>query len=154
MECTITKSAVAVTASNTKTYAQIKAVGQPARPLWLEAGFDGVTPTDVPILLELLFQTSAGTPAGSLTPQIVDGRIAATYATASAVPTTTASYGVFSAEPSSGAILWSAMLHPQLSRPFKLPKIVVAAGVWLGLRLTAGALTTTTHVAFTLGFDE
>lgn len=94
--------------------------------------FKGVSPTDPPILVEILRQTTAGTAGSSVTPRITDG----------STDTLEATTGTnMSAEPTASDILWSRLVHPQGGVEYQLPfgkEWVVAKTARLGLRVTAG----------------
>jgi hypothetical protein len=93
-------------------------------------GFRSVTSTDVPGIVELVSQTTAGTSSASLTPAPRNP----------AMPAALASVNVtFSAEPTLGAVRWSHVLPPQggnLIWQFPLgDEIIVNASQRLGLRV-------------------
>lgn len=72
-----------------------------------EIGFRGTVTTDAPIQVRLMRQTTAGTSGGSVTPTDFDSKAEAIQSSAAR--------GVYSAEPTAGAILWENSCHPQWS---------------------------------------
>lgn len=141
---TATKSAIALTASTAGTILQLIAATN-VREMVEEVAvtFNGITPTDPGILVEILTQTSAGT-MSSLTPGKVNSLDTETLQL-------TAQHTA-AAEPTPGTILYSAYANEQtgwefLWRPGKEQPI--PGGTRLGVRCTPGALTAATKVAVT-----
>jgi hypothetical protein len=126
-----TPADVALVAATAKTILQIVApTNQRLELLRWGVFFDGVTPTNTPVLVELLRQTTAGT--STATTPVAHGAGTETLQS-------TAGYN-FSAEPTAGAILDIAKVHPQSGYEVLLPlnqQIEVLGGGRLGIRVTA-----------------
>ena len=139
-------SAVDLTATTTKT---VLAIGTPAdlraRLLGFGVSFDGVTASDVPVLVELLRQTTAGTNT-SATPQPLDPGSAASQVTAGSDHTV---------EPTAGSILMPHYVSPNggiLTVQFTTEEApVLAVSGFLGIRCTAP--TDAVNVAAWMLFD-
>lgn len=135
-----------VTGTSTKTLVQIIAAAN-HRVLvdYIAVSFKGVVPTDAPILVEVLRQSTAGT-MSALTPKKLNDADDETLQT-------TAQHTA-SGEPTAGDILFSAEVHPQGSKVWHMPmhkRLVVKGGGRLGVRVTAGV---STSAVAEIGFEE
>jgi hypothetical protein len=123
---------VALTAATPKTVLQIATPSTiRARVCEVVVGFDGVTASDAPVLVELVRQTSAGT-GTAVTPLPLDP------AAPASLPTALKNH---SAEPSGPTVLRAWRVTPA-GGLFVVPFIgdeqpVVGASGWLGVRCTA-----------------
>lgn len=90
----------------------------------------GILNTDAPVTVEVLIQTTAGTP--STTPTV--GKVNASDDETLAITAA----GGFSAEPTAGAIIASRAIHPQSSAEFTFPQGIrdcfVPGGGRIGIR--------------------
>jgi hypothetical protein len=125
------RDAVALVAATAKTVLQIATPATlRARVRGVQISLDGVTAANVPGLVELIRQTTAGT-MSALTPAPVDSSAPASLVTASHTAT---------AEPTAGTVLWAKRLTPNgglLELPiFDVDQIVVPISGFLGLRCT------------------
>lgn len=99
----------------------------------VSVGFDGITNTNIPVLVQLIRQTTAGTtssPSATIKPKADD---------ISTSVQSTVQDG-FTAEPTYGDVLWSITVHPQTGCIFPLPipgELIVKGGGRLGLVCTA-----------------
>lgn len=136
-------SAVALTASTTKTVVQlaVPATRQVTIKEW-GISFDGVDATKTPILVSLLRQSTAGT-ASALT--IVKANALDTTAISTARQT-------FTVEPTSSDILWSEYISPAgaFDRG-QLPlgeEFVMAVSTWVGIQCIVPAGTACNATAY------
>lgn len=113
--------------------------------------FNGVTAADPPVLIELLYQSTAGT-ASALTPLKVNS------SDTEAIQTT--AQQTFTVEPTAGNIIWRDYIHTQtgdreipLYSP-KLPGWIIPGGSRLGIRYTSGTVTGTVNCAITAVCEE
>lgn len=134
---TLSVDNVSLVAATAKTVVQVATPATTrARLCSVEVGFQGVTSTDVPVLVELLRQTTAGTGTAT-TPAPLDPAAPASLATGLANHT---------AEPTAGTVIKRWRLTPAggvLVIPFygdEQPVLGVSS--WMGLRCTAAANTT------------
>jgi hypothetical protein len=129
-----TPADVALAAATAKTVLQVAApTNQRLELVRWGVFFDGVTSTAVPVLVELLRQTTAGTSTSATPVAQVAG---------SETVQSTAGYN-FSAEPTAGNILDIAKVHPQSGYEVLLPlnqQMEVPGGGRLGIRITAAAI--------------
>ena len=119
----------------TKTLLQIKAPDhQRVLVHGVHVSFKGITPTDAPIKVDVLRQTTAGTMT-SLTPV----KTSDLSSVGEAIQTTAQQNAT--AEPTPGEVLWSREIPGQFGQteyfPFNEPKHV-PGGTYLGLRVTNG----------------
>lgn len=99
-------SSVSVANGATKTIAQITAPANQRIRLQSIALFgDSSTPTLAGVEFALYRQTSSGTPAGTSTPNVVNG--------GSETPRATCAFGAFSVEPTNGALICYGRFNPQ-----------------------------------------
>lgn len=120
--------------------------------------FEGVVTTDPPALVELMYQTTAGTPGGdggALTPKKWNGLDTETIqSSAQNGPTTAAT--AWTGEPTAGDILQRVLVHPQ-SRHLQIypfgREIMIPGGKRLALRVTMPSATEQICVAEFV-FDE
>lgn len=102
--------------------------------------FNGVTAADPPVLIEALFQSTAGTTTGSVTP-------AKWNPSDSESIQTTANY-LASGEPTAGNIIWGDYIHTQTgdretAPSIRTPGFIIPGGSRLGFRYTSGTVTGT-----------
>lgn len=135
----VSAKTVALAASTAKTCLQTKAVNTPHKLLRLMVGLQGTSPTDPPVLVELVRQTSAGT-MSAVTPRLRDNGV--TY-----TPNLVAQSNATAEPTDAGVVVWQTTLHPQESASWLLSDLedddedLVDVGSWLGVRLTPGAIT-------------
>jgi len=137
-------SAVSISTS-ALTLLQITAAAQ-QRVKLKEVGitFAGTVNTNAPVLVQLMVQTTAGTPGSTPTPVKTDGDMQETVQTTGAIG--------FSAEPTYGAVLREWYVHPQSGVIVPLPlgrPPVLKGGTRCGLVVTAAnAVTGSAYVEF------
>lgn len=126
---------VALVAATPKTALQILAgANEPVEIPFFDVSFDGISPTDRPVLVQVLRQTTAigGSPT-AVTPVEVPNADPGALAV-------TAASSAGGTEPTSSDVYWSGYLHPQtrqiIARPSGKPFRIVA-GERLGLAFTA-----------------
>jgi hypothetical protein len=132
LRCSIAKEGISTSTGGVKTMLQILA-GTNQRVALREIGisFHGIVNTNEPITVDIVQQSSAGTPVGSVTAAADDADLTET-------PRTTGAYGPFSAEPTTGSVLRTFTVHPQTGLVYQFPRdqeIVVKAGQYLGMRV-------------------
>lgn len=125
---------VALVAATAKTVLQIATPATTrAKIKQLDISFDGVAGSAVPVLIELLMQTTAGTMT-AVTPVAVDRAAPASLVTAARNAT---------AEPTAGAVLWAQTVTPAGSTlifPWPLgDEFKLNVSQFLGVRMTAPA---------------
>ncbi len=140
-------SAIGLVAATTKTVIQITSVTRPVKVTEWSISFDGATPADEPVLVEVLRQTTAGTGGTSVTP-----RKRVDYVSTA---TTTAKTGP-SAEPTAGDVLETYYLTPNggllvIQYP-EGGEIVVPASGRLAIRATAPS--NAVNAAAWVGWEE
>jgi len=109
----------------------VAAANQRVKVLGFGVFFDGISPTAEPIQVELCRQSTAGT-SSALTPVKWDDSLAETL-------TTTARQD-FTAEPTTGDVIWSGEVHPQGSYEcqYALGQEPICGGAdRIGIRCTA-----------------
>jgi hypothetical protein len=125
-------TAVSLTAATTKTIVQIvPAANTPCRIVEIGVSFNGITTTDVPVLVQLLRQSTAGT-SSSLT-LIADQESSGKSAVATALKT-------FTVEPTTGNILRDWYVTPVAGLfviQFPLGREIDALSSRIGLRCNA-----------------
>jgi len=108
--------------------------------------FKGTVSTDAPALVELLYQTSAGTPGGGSTPAPKKHNQSNGETVQSATQTGPAAAATgWTTEPTAGDVIHSAEIHPQGRHTWIFPpgnELDVKGGGRLALRVTDG---TTEH---------
>ena len=128
-------SAQALSANVAKTALQVASTSTDRVALMqLSMAFDGILNTAVPVLLQIMRQTSAGSQAGGSTATIQkkDNGIS--------TPIQTTVLDGMTAEPTAGAVLWSTFVHPQGGVIYPpMPEIVMAESSRVGVVLTAPA---------------
>lgn len=142
----LSKPTIALAANTAKTVLQSKANSTPHKLLRLTLGFDGASPTDGGVLVELVRQTSAGT-MSALTARLRDNGI--TY-----TPLLTAQHTATVEPTDSGEVIWSTYVQPQEGGSWPLSEIdddLVKEATWLGVRCTAKAIV---NVTPTLDVEE
>jgi hypothetical protein len=123
---------VALAAATVKTCLQIATPATVrAKIRGFSISFDGVTAANVPGLVEILRQTTAGTMT-ALTPAPVDSSAPASLATASHTAT---------AEPTAGTVIWRRRITPngglfEMYWPDDKDQLVVPISGFLGIRCT------------------
>lgn len=130
-----------------KTLLQILAPAAQRVEVWeLAVAFKGISNTDAPILVDVLRQTSAGTPGGdggALTLVKWDNAYAEAIQTTAQKGRSNAA--AWTVEPTAGDILFSQEVHPQSGygwvAPFDTP-IIIPGGGRLGIRVTAAVSVT------------
>lgn len=130
----INTGAVALSAATAKTVAQIVAASN-HRVLIpeFEVSFDGTTNTAVPVLVELVKQSDAGT-SSALTPVKIGDWQETMQTTARHTAT---------AEPTTTDVIKSFLVHPQQGEAWQAPfgaPLPVPGGTRLGWRITAPAV--------------
>lgn len=137
---------LALTATVAKTLAQLKApTNQRLMVDFISVCFDGVTPTNEPVLVQIMRQTTAGTMSAG-TPYPNDPTIDESLQS-------TVQYNA-TVEPTSGAVLLQFDVHPQAGLVFTIPRdqrIVVQGGGRLGVVCTAPQ---NVNAIVTLGYEE
>lgn len=131
----ILQTAKVPTGTSTKTIAQLAAAAQQRVLLdEISISFDGVSNSAVPILCELVRQTSAGTMSAQ-TLRKLNTSDTETLQTTGQVNAT--------AEPTDGGdVPWSELVHPQTGYTWQAPfgkEYVIPGGGRMGLRVTAAA---------------
>lgn len=137
-------SAVALTAATTKTIVQVvPGTNTPVRVVELGVSFNGVTTSNVPVVVDLLRQTTAGT-SSALT-LVADQEQNTKTVVATALKT-------FTAEPTAGNILRTWYVTPAnglLIVQFPLGREVDAQTNRIALRCTApDAVSVTAYISF------
>ncbi len=137
---TLSTGSVAYTTA-TKTIMQIVAASN-HRVLINEVsiGFLGVLATEVPVHVQILAQTTAGT-MSSLTPVKTNSSDDETLQTTAQHTAT--------AEPTAGNVIWADVFHPQTARRITFNpgrELVIPGGTRLGLRLLSPAQSGTVSV--------
>jgi len=126
-----TEGRVALTAATVRTAVQIVApANQMIAPLAVRVSFDGITATNVPVIVELLRQTTAGTMTARTPRKTRVGGPTLQF---------TAQHSA-TAEPTAGDVLREWEIHPQSGVELSLDlgaDIEVDGGGRLGLRCTA-----------------
>jgi hypothetical protein len=134
---TASVTGVALAAATAKTLLQLVApTNQRLALLELCVSFAGVSNTDQPVLVELLYQSTAGT-SSALTP-VQETPVGTETLQATALQT-------FTAEPTTGGIVRRWTVHPQsgLVLPM-MPELRIGGGQRLGLRCTAAQIQSAT----------
>ena len=121
------------TGTSAKTILQIVAAAN-QRVLVREwaVSFDGIAPTDAPIFVRVLRQTTAGTMSALTLRKIASGDDETLQTTAQHTAT---------AEPTAGDVLMSQQVHPQTGYTWQAPfggELIVPGGTRLGIEVTAG----------------
>lgn len=126
-------TAEVATGTSLKTIAQILAAANHGLLVGrVEVSFEGIAPTDAPILVEVLRQTTAGT-MSSLTPTKIDADNNDTLQVTAQHTSTS--------EPTAGDVLFTRFVHPQGGYTWAFAgndRIRVPGGGRLGVRVTAG----------------
>lgn len=129
-----TSGDVALVAATTKTIAQlVAAANQRILVDMISVAFDGVTPTNEPVTIQIYRQTTAGTGGSAYTPKKLDNTDTETLQT-------TSQYNITGPEPTYGDLLYSVLVHPQAGLILQLPenrRLIVPGGTRLGVVLTA-----------------
>jgi len=127
-------AAVALTAATAKTVLQILAAANIRVAVQaITVSFDGNSNTAVPVIIQVMRQSTAGTmTARTITPK--DDGVSSTIQASGSENA--------SAEPTAGAIILNYHIHPQAGAQYPLPlpgEIILAGGGRLGIKVTAPA---------------
>lgn len=124
---------VACVAATTKTILQILApANQRLLVDTISVCFDGISPTNEPVTVQIARQSTAGTSSGSANIRKLDSTDDETLQAS-------ATYGM-TVEPTTGDVLFQLTVHPQGGLIMQLPenrRIVVPGGTRLGILITA-----------------
>ena len=130
-----TTSTLILAAGTPKTLVQLYApTNQKVRILGWGVYFDGISATAKPVYVRVLKQLSAGTMSGA-------GGVVATIETVTESLRTTATFNA-TAEPSSGAVVDSVLVHPQQGYEIRFPfdqGILLSGNERIGIEVTAAA---------------
>jgi hypothetical protein len=131
---------VAFTAA-TKTILQIvAAANHRVKVLGFEIGFKGISPTEVPVLVQACVQTTAGTMTAATPVKLNDDDGETLQTTAQHTATV---------EPTTGNVKWAVPIHPQTHRSVVFPpgrELIINGGDKLGIRVTSPAQSGTVNI--------